>query len=249
MRGILQESGVSWENSQQIPPEHSTIVKSLIADHLLCNVTIQTLNGNLFFVCTMIDSGSQLSLISEKFVSRHHLTSIPLRPAIPIQGLDGCPLAKGSISHIASIKVKISDHSELKSFGIVNMPWDLLLGVDWLHTHNLEIDWKSSSIHFSCCDSGHSGTRSTSLAPGALHPAPCCLPLLPLFRALPALLLQLTLLSHHEKQLSPKYLQNTMTSWTFSLIRRPPNCRHTALMISRLSLNKGRIPHLDLSTP
>src|SRR5260221_13888356 len=116
----------------------------------------------------MIDSGSQSSLISEDYISRHQLTSTPLRPAILIRGLDSKPLSKGSISHVATCKVKIGDHSELKTFGIVKMPWDLLLGVDWLRTHNPEISWKSCSIHFSCCDSGHLGMRFTTLASGSL---------------------------------------------------------------------------------
>ena len=111
----------------------STIISSLVADHhLLCNATVQISNGSPFLAHTMIDSSSQSSLISEDFISRHHLTFTPLRPTILIQGLDGKLLAKGSISHVATLKVKIGDHSELKTFGIVRMPWDLLLGVDWL---------------------------------------------------------------------------------------------------------------------
>src|SRR5260221_1237010 len=119
----------------------------------------------------MIDSGSQSSLISEDYISRHQLTSTPLRPAILIRGLDSKPLSKGSISHVATCKVKIGDHSELKTFGIVKMPWDLLLGVDWLRTHNLEINWKANSLCFSCCNSGHLGSQFTTLA-STLVPGP-----------------------------------------------------------------------------
>ncbi len=96
----------------------------------------------------MIDSGSQSSLVSEGFVLKHQLTCAPLRPAIPIQGLDGEPLSKGSISHVVVLNVKLGDHSEFKTFGIVKMPWDLLLGIDWLQKHNPVINWKSGSIHF-----------------------------------------------------------------------------------------------------
>ena len=140
-------------------------MKSLVAEHLLCNATVQTLNGSPFCVHTMIDSGSQSSLISEEFVLKHQLSSIPLRPAIPICGLDGRPLSRGLITHITMINVKIGDHSEVKTFSIINMPWDLLLGVDWLQTHNPVINWKSSSICFSCCDSRHLGIQFTTLAP------------------------------------------------------------------------------------
>ena len=116
----------------------------------------------------MINSGSQSSLVSEEFILKHQLSSTPLRPAIPIWGLDGKPLLKGSISHVATFQVKIGDHTESKTFGIVRMPWDLLLGVDWLQTHNPEINWKSSSICFSCCDSGCLGSQFTTLASGLL---------------------------------------------------------------------------------
>ena len=109
-----------------------TTQKSLVAEHLLCNATVQTVNGSPFRARTMIDSGSQSSLISEEFILNHQLSPIPLRPAIPIRGLDGRPLSRGSISHVATINIKISNHSEVKTFSIINMPWDLLLGVDWL---------------------------------------------------------------------------------------------------------------------
>ena len=75
----------------------------------------------------MTECDTQSSLVSEDF---HQLNHAPLRPAIPIQGLDGEPLSKGSISHVLVLNVKIEDHSEFKTFGIVKMPWDLLLGVN-----------------------------------------------------------------------------------------------------------------------
>ncbi|KAF8327820.1 uncharacterized protein EI90DRAFT_2927811, partial [Cantharellus anzutake] len=55
--------------------------------------------------------------------------------------LDGSPLSKGSVSHAVILNVKIGDHSEFKTFGIVKMPWDLLLDVDWLQKHNPKINW------------------------------------------------------------------------------------------------------------
>ena len=131
MRGFSAD-GCAQNNSQRVEETVVVTVKSLVAEHFLCNATVQTLNGNPFLARTMIDSGSQSSLISEEFVLKHQLTSTPLRPVIPIWGLDGKPLSKGSISHIVSLNVKIGDHTELKTFGIVRMPWDLLLGVDWL---------------------------------------------------------------------------------------------------------------------
>src|SRR5258708_6096836 len=124
--------------------------------------------GIRFFACTMIDSRSQSSLVSEEFILKHQLTSTPLRSVIPIWGLDGKPLSKGSISCVTSLNVKIGDHTEIKTFSVVRMPWDLFLGVDWLQTHNPEINWKSSSIHFSCCDSGRLGTVG-GIAPCVLN--------------------------------------------------------------------------------
>ncbi len=151
-------------------PEGTAIVESLVADHLLCSTTVQRPNNNPVLAHMMIDSGSQSSLVSEEFVLKHQLTSTPLRPMIPIQGLDGKPLLKGSISHVATFNIRIGDHTEVKTFGIVKMPWDLLLGVDWLQTHNPVINWKSSSICFSCCDSGCLGAQFTTLASATLAP-------------------------------------------------------------------------------
>ncbi len=81
MRGNAGNSCMSRDYSEV----ETAFVETLVADdHLLCNATVQTPNKNLFLACTMIDSGSQSSLVSEEFILRHQLTSTPLRPVIPI---------------------------------------------------------------------------------------------------------------------------------------------------------------------
>src|SRR5260370_41590310 len=48
------------------------------------------------------------------------------------------------------------------------MNCDLILGIDWLCKHNLEINWESNVIQFMCCRSDHVKPRSGDARPSNL---------------------------------------------------------------------------------
>src|SRR5258708_8572260 len=108
----------------------------------------------------LIDSGSQSSLISESFSHQHFLTQNPLDHPIPICGLDGSPLSKGLMSDVILVNLHIQNHSKHIYLGVVNMSYDILLGVDWLRKHNLLIDWESNQLTLSCCGTNLVQSRS-----------------------------------------------------------------------------------------
>src|SRR5260370_21553329 len=70
---------------------------------------------------------------------------------ILIRTIDGKPLNNGFISQVVLATLCIQDHSECKSFGIINMNCNVIVGIDWLQKHNPSINWESNQVSFSCC--------------------------------------------------------------------------------------------------
>src|SRR5260370_26818171 len=70
---------------------------------------------------------------------------------ILIHTIDGKPLNNRFISQVVPATLCIQDHSKYKSFGIINMNCNVILGIDWLQKHNPSINWESNQILFSCC--------------------------------------------------------------------------------------------------
>ena len=98
-----------------------------------------------------IDCGTTGSHISDAFVKRH---SLPLKgkiASIPIYTIDNRPLSLGLLTHDVISKISIHDHSEIAILGICSMPYPVLLGLDWLKSHNPAMDWAQGQLSLSCC--------------------------------------------------------------------------------------------------
>src|SRR5260370_5393070 len=78
----------SWAASVSTPT-YSFNSNSFIAPHPFIPVLLKFPYRHPIHTCTLIDSGSQSSLIGESFVHRNFLLRKTLDPPIPIQGLDG----------------------------------------------------------------------------------------------------------------------------------------------------------------
>jgi hypothetical protein len=102
-----------------------------------------------------IDSGTTNPHISEKFASRHSLPRSQKSMPIPIYAIDHRPLNSGLLTHDVIASLKVRDHSEKISLGIVQMPYPVLLGLDWLKLHNPSIDWACGQLSLSCCGTNH----------------------------------------------------------------------------------------------
>src|SRR5260370_4957237 len=70
---------------------------------------------------------------------------------ILIHTIDGKPLNNRFISQVVPATLCIQDHSKYKSFGIVNMNFNVILGIDWLQKHNPSINCVPIHILFSHC--------------------------------------------------------------------------------------------------
>src|SRR5258708_33341705 len=150
----VESTRAPYQLAIQVPiysfPVHSNPL--LVAPHLIITTSLKLPNQKLINAHTLINSGSQSSLINNSFVHHHLLPQIPLHHPIPIHGLDNNPLSDGLISHTIPVDISIENHSEHKHFGVVSMNYDIILGIVWLQKQNPSIIGKSNQVTFSCCN-------------------------------------------------------------------------------------------------
>ncbi|KAF8760325.1 hypothetical protein RHS01_01355 [Rhizoctonia solani] len=99
-----------------------------------------------------LDSGASRSHISESFASAHSLPTRRLDIPQIVHTVDNRPLLSGALTdeYLATVSIGNS-HTELLALGVVSMSYPIILGFDWLRSHNPTIDWESSTLTLSCC--------------------------------------------------------------------------------------------------
>src|SRR6266487_1599781 len=66
--------------------------------------------------------------------------------------MDGSLNKAGSIREVVDLVLWFKDHSECALFAVTNLGMQkLILGFDWLHEHNPEVEWKTCEVKMSCC--------------------------------------------------------------------------------------------------
>jgi hypothetical protein len=129
------------------------IASTLNENSLELNVSMQTLDtGAIHLSCALLDCGATDRFIDTVFVSRHKLTTKPLSCPIPIYNVDGSLIEAGAILEVVDMTLCYCDHSEQVIFTVMNLrKQNIILGLNWLHEHNLEVDWKLGEVKMSCC--------------------------------------------------------------------------------------------------
>ena len=119
-------------------PKHSRcIVLSGILDNQ--NVTI------------LVDSGASGTYVHKRIANK--LATFRKNKAIPydLSGITRDSCAKVN-QELRTITLEVDGHSEQLSLDIVDMKYDVVLGMSWLKVHNPEIDWSRNRLLFSRCN-------------------------------------------------------------------------------------------------
>jgi hypothetical protein len=120
--------------------------------HFFINVLLHFPGRKVIHTFALIDCGATDSCISDRFASRHslprHVKDIP----IPILAIDNRPIASGLVTQDVVSNLSIHSHSEVLSLAVVSVPYPVILGLDWLSTHNPYIDWAEPKLTLSCCN-------------------------------------------------------------------------------------------------
>ena len=117
---------------------------SFLVDFLLVHPTTKRyIQGR-----ALIDSGASKSLIGKRFSDAHQIPTSPLRDILSLTLADG-KTSRGLTHQTDKVTLTVNNLSHTIQLPTFEMKYDVILGLDWLQTHNPAIDWPTLSLKFS----------------------------------------------------------------------------------------------------
>jgi hypothetical protein len=97
----------------------------------------------------LIDTGSDINTISNRFVQRHRLRTATLPgPTIEVRSASGEPMY--AMNQCTSIPLQLTkSHLQNITLGITNASSDVILGVPWIRENQPQFDWEHNAMVFS----------------------------------------------------------------------------------------------------
>ena len=91
----------------------------------------------------MVDSGATTKFLYRHFVEWNSVTTRKLARLIPLYNIDGTENCDGTIMEVAVLDMAVRNHQEKVVFVVTDIgEEDMIIGLDWLHEHNPEVDWE-----------------------------------------------------------------------------------------------------------
>ena len=141
-------------------PSHVTtsvrLTKSNQKSSMHINVQLKHERGNTE-AKILIDSGAEGLLIDKQFCQEKGITQKKLDTPIPIFNIDGSANEGGFITTKACLLMRMTNtegdyHDEQCELLATNLGGEnIILGMDWLHKHNPQINWVKNCLTFSSC--------------------------------------------------------------------------------------------------
>jgi hypothetical protein len=105
----------------------------------------------IYHTLAMIDCGASNSFINAEFVGGANIPQVPREIPLPVNVVDGRPIASGQITHHTTpVQLQVCDHQETLVLDITSLgDHHVILGCSWLSKHNPVINWVRPSIKFS----------------------------------------------------------------------------------------------------
>jgi hypothetical protein len=100
----------------------------------------------------LIDCGSTSCFIDIKWAKLNNIPTHPLTNLIPVYNVDDTTNDAGAITDIANVILHYEQHSEHTQLAVTRLgKQSLILGYNWLHNHNPEINWQTKDVKMSRC--------------------------------------------------------------------------------------------------
>jgi hypothetical protein len=125
---------------------------------IVFNVQLIGSIGNTIDISALQDSGAEGTLIHPQTIAKHRLTTTDLPRPIPVQNVDGSMNINGPITKQTTQQLRLNSnngtlyHDETTTFLVTNTgEHDIILGTDWLATHNPQINWTDNRVDLTRC--------------------------------------------------------------------------------------------------
>ena len=111
---------------------------------------IKTKNGKKLKVKALVDSGYTHTGIDKQLVKDKRIQTKPINFSFEVFNANGTK--NGEITKVAPLEVEINRHKETLEAIVTDLDGtDMFLGHNWLVKHNLEVNWKNSTVKFTKC--------------------------------------------------------------------------------------------------
>jgi hypothetical protein len=104
--------------------------------------------------CTqaLIDCSTMGRFIDIKWAKLNNIPTRLLTKPIPVYNIDGTANDTGMITDITDIILRYENHSERTQLAVTRLgKQSMILGYNWLHNHNPEINWQTKDVRMSWC--------------------------------------------------------------------------------------------------
>lgn len=114
--------------------------------HFKIQVNLKSQNWSASVVA-MVDCSAIVLFISERFVKMNKVHTHSFVHKIPLYNINSLRNKVSSISHFVCLQLQIGKVEEWQEFLITELgPKDMVLGLPWLRSMNLAIDWTESTM-------------------------------------------------------------------------------------------------------
>ena len=111
---------------------------------------VKTKNGKELKVKALVDSGCTHTGIDEQLVKDKRIQTKPINFSFEVFNADGTK--NREVTKVAPLEIEINGHKKILEAVVIDLDGtDMFLEHDWLVKHNLEVDWKNSTIKFTRC--------------------------------------------------------------------------------------------------
>ena len=108
---------------------------------------IKTKNGKKLKIKALVDSRCTHVRIDKQLVKDKRIQMKPINFSFEVFNTDG--MKNGEITRVAPLEIKINSHKEQLEAAVMDLDGtDMFLGYNQLVKHNLEVNWKNSTIKF-----------------------------------------------------------------------------------------------------
>ena len=116
-------------------------------------VNVKIENGKKLKVKALVDSECTHIEIDEQLVKDKRIQMKLINFSFEVFNADGTK--NREVTRVALLEIKINSHKEQLEAAVMDLNGiDMFLGHDWLVKHNLEVNWKNSTIRFTRCPGG-----------------------------------------------------------------------------------------------